>query len=110
MTLTGTSLIEGKKFGKAYRQNKKGLVIQLINSKNSLLWSMNSPIEGQLETLLLQYSKVFSEPTELPPHKTHNHHIVLQSDSKPVCVSPYRYPYFQKIEIEKIIQGRYKLE
>lgn len=39
----------------------------------------------------------------MPPTRNHDHHIVLQPDAKPVCVGPYRYPYFQKFEIEKLV-------
>ena len=104
MVSTGTTIIKGEKFGRATRQNKKGLVIQLIDFEIPNLWTMDTPCESQIEPLLLQYSRVFSEPKELPPTRSHDHHIVLQPDSKPVCVGPYRYPYFQKTEIEKIIQ------
>jgi hypothetical protein len=40
----------------------------------------------------------------LPPTRSHDHRILLKEDSTPVCVRPYRYPYFQKIEIEKIVR------
>jgi len=41
----------------------------------------------------------------LSPNHDHNHNIVLQPGVKPVCVGPYRYPCFQKTEIEKLVNN-----
>lgn len=57
-----------------------------------------------LQTILQHYSQVFSVPTELPPKRDHDHRIPLQQDSKPISVRPYRYPYYQKAEIEKLVK------
>ncbi|KAL6316337.1 hypothetical protein AAG906_017972 [Vitis piasezkii] len=103
MSPTGISLVEGEKFGKVSRQNKRGLVIQLIDFENSSLLSIETSAEPLIYDLLNLYPEVFSEPKGLPPTRNHDHHIVLHSGAKPVCVGPYRYPYFQKSEIEKIV-------
>jgi hypothetical protein len=50
----------------------------------------------ELEALLDFFVDLFEEPKGLPPSKSHDHAILLKSGSKPVCVRPYRYPYFQK--------------
>lgn len=55
-----------------------------------------------LQQLLIDFSLVFDTPTSLPPQRAHDHYINLQSDSKAVSVHPYRYPYYQKSEIERI--------
>jgi len=57
-----------------------------------------------LEELLCSYADVFQEPTDLPPHRTHDHSIPLQEGVQPVSVRPYRYPFYQKGEIEKIVK------
>ena len=103
MSPTGISLVEGEKFGKVSRQNKRGLVIQLIDFENSSLLSIETSAEPLIYDLLNLYPEVFSEPKGLPPTRNHDHHIVLHSGAKPVCVGPYRYPYFQKSEIENIV-------
>jgi hypothetical protein len=46
--------------------------------------------------LLDAFADVFEEPKGLPPSRSHDHAILLKSGSKPVCVRPYRYLYFQK--------------
>jgi hypothetical protein len=54
--------------------------------------------------LLQQNSAVFDMPVGLPPSRNHEHQIVLKSGTTPISVRPYRYPQFQKNEIERLIQ------
>ena len=55
-----------------------------------------------MESLLDRYKSIFAEPKELPPHpRSHDHRIILQQGTDPVCVKPCRYPFHQKSEIEK---------
>ncbi|WVZ13617.1 hypothetical protein V8G54_011183 [Vigna mungo] len=58
----------------------------------------------QIATLLHKYSQLFQKPTSLPPSRSMDHQIHLLPDSSPVSVRPYRYPHFQKAEIEKQIE------
>ena len=51
-------------------------------------------------TLTHQFSSLFQTPTDLPPSRTTNHSIHLSPYSSLVNVHPYRYPHFQKQEIE----------
>ncbi|XP_062099393.1 transposon Ty3-I Gag-Pol polyprotein isoform X1 [Humulus lupulus] len=60
------------------------------------------PLEGR--GVLFEFQDVFAEPTQLPPHRMTDHRIFLQPGSKPVNVRPYRYPYFQKDIIEKLVR------
>ncbi|XP_061344653.1 uncharacterized protein LOC133290572 [Gastrolobium bilobum] len=53
--------------------------------------------------LLDSFQDVFTQPTSLPPTRHIDHRILLQPDSKSVQVRPYRYPHFQKNEIEKLV-------
>ena len=43
-------------------------------------------------------------PKGLPPLRGHEQQIILKEGSSPVCERPYRYPFYQKAEIEKIVQ------
>ena len=48
---------------------------------------------------------MFDLPTGLSPsHEEHDHSIPFIPGSQPPNVRPYRYPFAQKNEIEKIIQ------
>lgn len=55
-----------------------------------------------LADLPADYAEVFSTPVSLPPVRGHEHQIILKEGTPPVSARPYRYPYFQKSEIEKI--------
>ncbi|XP_042035243.1 uncharacterized protein LOC121781586 [Salvia splendens] len=57
-------------------------------------------IAGVLES----FRSVFRVPTEMPPIRQYDHRIHLLPGSKPVNVRPYRYPYFQKNEIERQVR------
>lgn len=47
---------------------------------------------------------VFGVPSGLPPSRAFDHRIHLLPNTKPVNVRPYRYPYFQKNEIERQVK------
>lgn len=57
-----------------------------------------------LNPVLNRFQGVFEMPPGLPPKRGHEHSIVLKQGSNPVGVRPYRYPQFQKDEIEKLIK------
>jgi hypothetical protein len=61
---------------------------------------------AQLTAVLsyLQYPTIFEPPVGLPPARITDHHISLVEGSNPVNVRPYRYPHFQKNEIERLIK------
>ncbi|KAH9660390.1 hypothetical protein KPL70_024180 [Citrus sinensis] len=62
--------------------------------------SAPSIITKVLET----YSGIFAEPTKLSPERLIDHRILLLPGSSPVNVRPYRYPHFQKQEIDRLIR------
>ena len=51
-----------------------------------------------------EYKDVFEEPIALPPHRKHDHKILLKPVTNPINVRPYRYSALQKNVIEKVIQ------
>lgn len=60
-----------------------------------------SPIAEDLRLLLRDFDEIFQTPTQLPPEREIEHHIVLKEGTNPVNVRPYRYAHFQKEEIER---------
>ena len=52
---------------------------------------------------------MFEVPARLPPIRGHEHQIVLKDGTLPVYERPYRYLYFQKFEIEKIVNELFEL-
>lgn len=69
------------------------------NCDNSLL-SQKCP---EIHNITSEFSDIFSDPSGLPPPRDRDHHIHLQPGSAPTNVKPYRFPQFQKNEIEKIV-------
>lgn len=58
----------------------------------------------ELQSLLEEFHTLFSTPRELPPSRSHDHAIPLLPNKPPVSVRPYRYPYYQKTEIERMVK------
>lgn len=56
----------------------------------------------EIDQILTDHEYVFTEPSEVPPERRLNHQIILAPNMPPINVHPYRYPQFQKNEIEKL--------
>lgn len=63
-----------------------------------------SDMPHDLILLLQEFTDVFDVPKGLPPLRSHDHSITLVEGTSPVKVRPYRYPFSQKQEIEKMVQ------
>ena len=59
---------------------------------------------GDIIQILTEFSNIFTPPTSLPPKRPHDHYIPLQPNTHPVNVRPYRYPYYQKTQIKKMVR------
>jgi hypothetical protein len=60
--------------------------------------------DNRISHILTRYESLFHSPTHLPPQRPVDHKITLIGNSNPVNVRPYRYPHFQKQEIESQIK------
>lgn len=65
--------------------------------------TLEPTFKSHLHKLISHYSALFQPPKGLPPHRNSDHRIPLIPNSTPVKVRPYRYPHFQKAEIERLI-------
>jgi hypothetical protein len=62
-------------------------------------------IPQDLQRIIDKHSKVFEDiPKGLPPTRNHDHEIHLIPGSVPPNIRPYRYPYAQKSEIERMVE------
>jgi hypothetical protein len=62
-------------------------------------------VHPTLQSILSQHHTIFQTPRGLPPsHDEHDHYIPLILGSIPPNSLPYRHPFAQKNEIEKIVQ------
>jgi Reverse transcriptase (RNA-dependent DNA polymerase) len=62
-----------------------------------------SKVPVELHSLLQHYVTFFEPSTSTPPQREIDHKIPLLSSIKPINLRPYRYSYFQKLELDKII-------
>lgn len=53
--------------------------------------------------MIQAFGCIFQDPTGLPPPRKLEHQIVIKEGTTPINVIPYRYPQYQKNEIEKMI-------
>ena len=62
-------------------------------------------ISPYLQKVIDKHSKVFEDtPKGLPPPRDHDHAIHLILGSVPPNIRPYKYPYGQKSEIERMVE------
>ncbi|KAK8933754.1 hypothetical protein KSP39_PZI015878 [Platanthera zijinensis] len=54
-------------------------------------------------SLLKNYDHLFQEPSTLPPKRDIDHRINLEPGAHAPNLKPYRFPYYQKNEIERLI-------
>ena len=111
-------LLQGMKAGKSSIQGSKefarkpptqGLLLQVSQLTESLdqepvHLSTSQQIPPAVQLVLQQYASVFKEPQGLPPLRGHEHQILLKEGTQPICQIPYRYPFYQKTEIENIVK------
>lgn len=60
-------------------------------------------IPTTIKYLVDQFQEVFEEPKSLPPPREIDQRIPIEPNAKPISIRPYRYPQFQKIEIERLV-------
>lgn len=65
----------------------------------------NSPLHPSIQTLVDHFAVLFQPPTSLSPERITDDHIHLIPQAAPVNVRPYRYPHFQKHEIELQVES-----
>src|SRR5277367_4527451 len=85
---------------KLLKKEQGGVITQLCLLDVS---TSESPISPDLQKVLDNHSKVFETPKGLPPMRDHDHAIHLIPRSVPPNIRPYRYPYVQKSEIERMV-------
>ncbi|XP_035551124.1 uncharacterized protein LOC118349695 [Juglans regia] len=101
LKLNSSVVEDGQKLLKATLAKGKGIFLQIVCE--GAVKGNYELVEGQFSELLEEFKTIFDEPQGLPPPRTHDHQIVLKEGTQPITNRPYRYPYYQKTEIEKIV-------
>ena len=78
----------------------KGIWLQFVGGKED---KKKKEVDPVVLKLVKKFQEVFAEPHSLPPLRSHGHKIELREGSKRTYVRPYRYPYYQKAEIECLV-------
>ena len=71
---------------------------------NQLEPKLPNNIPELCQQLLKKIVHLFEISKFLPPYRLFDHKIHLSPGSKPVNVRPYRYPHYQKDEMEKLVK------
>ncbi|XP_050387541.1 uncharacterized protein LOC126803864 [Argentina anserina] len=103
-TEVDSSVVSCKAMTRTLRKEKEALLVQLNSIVSLPKPDTHTPTNSHIQNLIHKYSDVFETPTQLPPPRPRDHKIKLLPNTCPINVRPYRYPQFQKNEIEKIIQ------
>jgi hypothetical protein len=83
------------------KKGHSGIIAQL----HAIQATETPPVPYDLQALLSKHQMVFSTPQGLPPsHGFNDHSIPLVPGSLPPNIHPYRHPFSQKNEIEKMVQ------
>ncbi|KAF5468735.1 hypothetical protein F2P56_012865 [Juglans regia] len=101
LTVPQSNLIDNEESFGTFGCGSKGIFLQIVACSSIELPSLQNV---QVQQLLQQFKEVFNEPTGLPPNRSHDHKINLKQDISAISVRPYRYPFYQKAEIEKIVK------
>ncbi|GJU67579.1 hypothetical protein Tco_1253838 [Tanacetum coccineum] len=64
----------------------------------------NTQSKPQIQTLLKEFTIVFTEPKGLPPNRSHDHTIPLAPNATPINIRPYKHPPVQKDAIELMVK------
>jgi hypothetical protein len=105
MRPTESTIEEAKSICKNRGSTCKGVWIQLVIAGDPKKPTNAHPAIYQL---LHEFKGVFEESTGLPPTRSHDHKINLLEGVQPTSARPYRYPYYQKEEIEKQVRDMLK--
>ena len=95
---SGSSLMDCDQFFKT--PVRKRFLLQISTAEGDVL---AAKVPTAVESLLQEFYHVFETPRGLPPLKGHEHQSNLKEGTQPVCQRPYRYPFYQKNETEKIV-------
>jgi hypothetical protein len=77
----------------------------VISQFHAIQATKTPPMLHDLQALFSKHQMVFSTPQGLPPSRgVHDHSIPLVLRSLPPNIRPYRHPFSQKNEIEKMVQ------
>ena len=96
-----SKVISSHNMTKLLKKGHRGIIVKLCSLD---VQTSKSTIPLDLQKVIDNHFKVFEDiPKGLAPDRVHDHTIHLQPGSLPPNIRPYRYPYAQKSEIERLV-------
>jgi hypothetical protein len=108
VTTPRSRMIEGEQIVKEIKKAQGEVLLHVYYLQLGVTQTSEEVLDSQLVGILNSFADLFLEPHGLPLSCQHNHKIPLLPGSGPVNIRPYRYPHYQKNEIEKLIAGLLK--
>ncbi|XP_028222321.1 uncharacterized protein LOC114403496 [Glycine soja] len=102
---THHELLSSPQFRRVCRDQPNSICFHITLLPEESESTLPVPVDPQVQQLLHQFSILFQDPTTLPPERETDHQIHLRPDATPVNVRPYKYPYYQKREIESQVEA-----
>ncbi|KAB2599988.1 hypothetical protein D8674_010259 [Pyrus ussuriensis x Pyrus communis] len=96
--------MEFQQLNKEFYDSNLGVLLYSLESTPKDTSTLSVQQMEELQAVLMRFDAVFQIPSQLPPHKAHDHKIPLLQGSKPQSIRPYHYGPAQKDEIEKTVQ------
>jgi len=96
--------LNGKKSHKTTLHSAQLFALQLMSAETVAADIQPQLQESRLASLLREFADIFEEPRSLPPHRGHDHKIILKKGTSPINGKRYRYPSLRKDVIEKTVQ------
>lgn len=96
------TLVSLKSILKAVNSGEQGMLIEF---GEVTLEGLDAPkVSSEIEALLKQFPEVCQPTVGLPPPRSRDHAIIIKEGEQPPNIRPYRYPHYQKSEIEKLVK------
>ena len=95
-----------KSIRKTIQEEGHALMIQFCKLGTNEQNPIGAPAEVQ--QVLQEFQDIFQAPSGLPPSRKHDHGITLKEGVPIPNLRPYKYPHYQKAEIESLVADMLK--
>jgi len=84
-------LVQAEMMDITMHQSSKGWVVYMCSREETVPTSLGEEASPRLSALCEEFAVIFEEPMDLPPQRSHDHHIPLVQGAEPVNLRLYRH-------------------